>query len=237
MSAVVPAAGRGSRLGFDGPKALATIAGQPLIDFVLDALVTEAVEIVIVASPSGRDALAEHVRRRYSYREVVVVVQEQPNGSAEAVRIGLQAASSPLCLVAWCDQVGLLQSTVADVARRLHEDPQRGVLPITEVANPYVWMEYDPAGYLQQVGRARDGDQRPAVGLSDLGLFGLPREIPLGASHCADLTRELDFVYELPCLSQAGLLDSFVVEELNQTLAVNTGHDLIRAAEIIGVLA
>ncbi|HVQ87652.1 MAG TPA: 2-C-methyl-D-erythritol 4-phosphate cytidylyltransferase, partial [Actinomycetes bacterium] len=53
-AAVVPAAGRGERLGPGAPKALREIAGQPLLVHAVRALAeARAVDIVVVAAPIG----------------------------------------------------------------------------------------------------------------------------------------------------------------------------------------
>jgi 2-C-methyl-D-erythritol 4-phosphate cytidylyltransferase len=49
---IVPAAGRGERLGSDGPKAFVVCAGRPLLDWSLDAL-AEVCDRVVVAVPPG----------------------------------------------------------------------------------------------------------------------------------------------------------------------------------------
>jgi 2-C-methyl-D-erythritol 4-phosphate cytidylyltransferase len=49
---IVPAAGRGERLGADGPKAFVVCAGRPLIEWSLDVL-REVCDRVIVAVPPG----------------------------------------------------------------------------------------------------------------------------------------------------------------------------------------
>jgi 2-C-methyl-D-erythritol 4-phosphate cytidylyltransferase len=49
---IVPAAGRGERLGADGPKAFVICAGRPLIDWSLDVLRTVC-DRVVVAVPPG----------------------------------------------------------------------------------------------------------------------------------------------------------------------------------------
>jgi 2-C-methyl-D-erythritol 4-phosphate cytidylyltransferase len=49
---IVPAAGRGERLGAEGPKALVVCAGRPLIDWSLDVL-REVCDRVVVAVPPG----------------------------------------------------------------------------------------------------------------------------------------------------------------------------------------
>src|SRR4051812_7888330 len=49
---IVPAAGRGERLGAGGPKAFVVCAGRPLIDWSLDVL-REVCDRVVVAVPPG----------------------------------------------------------------------------------------------------------------------------------------------------------------------------------------
>jgi len=52
--ALLVAAGRGERLGAEGPKAFVVLAGRPMLDWSLDALrLVPAVERVVVALPEG----------------------------------------------------------------------------------------------------------------------------------------------------------------------------------------
>ena len=53
-AAVVPAAGRGERLGPGAPKALRNLAGQPLIVHAVRALAdARSIDVVVVAAPEG----------------------------------------------------------------------------------------------------------------------------------------------------------------------------------------
>ncbi|HEY3759332.1 MAG TPA: 2-C-methyl-D-erythritol 4-phosphate cytidylyltransferase [Solirubrobacteraceae bacterium] len=55
--ALLLAAGRGERLGADGPKALVELAGRTLLQWSLDALrAVPAIERIVVALPAGVDA-------------------------------------------------------------------------------------------------------------------------------------------------------------------------------------
>ena len=55
--ALVVAAGRGERLGSDGPKAFAALAGRPLLEWSLAALrAVPAIERIVVALPEGAAA-------------------------------------------------------------------------------------------------------------------------------------------------------------------------------------
>lgn len=61
--ALLVAAGRGERLGSDGPKALVVVAGRPLLEWSLEALrAVPAIERIVVALPPGVEAPAGTVR-------------------------------------------------------------------------------------------------------------------------------------------------------------------------------
>jgi 2-C-methyl-D-erythritol 4-phosphate cytidylyltransferase len=62
-TALVAAAGAGERLGGGGPKALAEIAGRPLVAWCLTALArSRSVDALVIAAPAGfEDALGEVV--------------------------------------------------------------------------------------------------------------------------------------------------------------------------------
>ena len=52
--ALIVAAGRGTRLGSSGPKALVAVAGRPMLDWSLDALrAVEEIDQIVVALPEG----------------------------------------------------------------------------------------------------------------------------------------------------------------------------------------
>src|SRR3954447_5450741 len=52
---IVPAAGRGERLGSDGPKAFVVCAGRPLVDWSLDVLGTVCDRVVLAVPPGWEE--------------------------------------------------------------------------------------------------------------------------------------------------------------------------------------
>src|SRR5581483_12407031 len=106
----------------------------------------------------------------------LLVTQTIATGSADAVAIGVDAAAGAGCVVVWADQVGVSAGTVAMVATRLRENEKTLLVPCTEMRQPYVWLELESDGGLARVGRQRDGDTVPDVGLADLGVFGFPTD-------------------------------------------------------------
>jgi bifunctional UDP-N-acetylglucosamine pyrophosphorylase / glucosamine-1-phosphate N-acetyltransferase len=86
-AAIVLAAGQGTRMRSRIPKVLHPLAGRPMLDHVLDALATSGVARTIVVTGHGADAVEAAVAGR-----AATVRQEPQRGTADAVRIGLQAA-------------------------------------------------------------------------------------------------------------------------------------------------
>lgn len=85
-AAIVLAAGQGTRMRSRIPKVLHPLAGRPMIDHVLAALAEAGVARPVVVIGHGSEAVAAAVSDR-----AATVVQEPQLGTADAVRIGLDA--------------------------------------------------------------------------------------------------------------------------------------------------
>lgn len=88
-AAIVLAAGQGTRMRSRIPKVLHPLAGQPMIDHVLIALREAGVDKPVVVTGHGADAVESALGDG-----AVAVRQEPQRGTADAVRIGLQAADA-----------------------------------------------------------------------------------------------------------------------------------------------
>jgi 2-C-methyl-D-erythritol 4-phosphate cytidylyltransferase len=90
-AAIVPAAGRGERLGPGAPKALRLLGGVPLLVHAVRALSrSRCVDAVVVAAPAGEEAA---VRALLDAHDVPADVRVVPGGETrqESVRLALAA--------------------------------------------------------------------------------------------------------------------------------------------------
>ena len=234
-TALIPAAGRGSRLGADRPKALVELDGRTLLSYVLGAVLPVVDAIVLVVAPGTEPLFEEEVLRSGWKKSLRLVVQGRPSGSADAVRVGLGVLPPhEHCVVIWGDQVGVSTRTVSRVVDALAHDSSGLVLPLADVETPYVWYTVD--GDLVTVGRRRDGDQSPLRGKSDVGTFGfrVDQMRPyLDLVQSNGEAREGDFVYAIPLVARRHGLDIVDVGDAAETLAVNDPSDLERARSYI----
>ncbi|MCC6438259.1 MAG: NTP transferase domain-containing protein [Acidimicrobiales bacterium] len=89
---LLPAAGKATRLGLDGPKELLVHRGRPVIDHSVEHLVGAGVEALVVVSRPGKEALVQHLRATWPTVCIEVVQQHGPIGAlSDALRCAAPA--------------------------------------------------------------------------------------------------------------------------------------------------
>jgi bifunctional UDP-N-acetylglucosamine pyrophosphorylase/glucosamine-1-phosphate N-acetyltransferase len=97
VTAVILAAGMGTRMKSSLPKVLHRIAGRPLIEFPVRAALELGVAQVVVVT-SGNPEIDAYLAQVFG-SAVVTVVQDPPRGTGDAARVGLSKASSDRALI------------------------------------------------------------------------------------------------------------------------------------------
>lgn len=173
---IIPAAGRGSRLGLDVPKILVPILPELTVwDVLRRSSLAVADHVHVVVSPSGKDAFASAARADIDAGRVSQSLQPEPLGMGDAVfRAEPVFSTFDAMIVMWGDQVGVSAATLGRVRTALTEAKGDVVaLPLATTKAPYVHYELDAAGKLAHVLQSREGDAMPEVGQADVGVFGL----------------------------------------------------------------
>ncbi|HEY4158295.1 MAG TPA: NTP transferase domain-containing protein, partial [Polyangiaceae bacterium] len=97
LSAVVLAAGLGTRMKSPLPKVLHPIAGRPLVHYAVRAAFDAGVARVIVVT-SGQREIEEALAKEFGDR-IVTVVQNPARGTGDAARIGIAEVSTERVLI------------------------------------------------------------------------------------------------------------------------------------------
>ena len=229
VCAVIPAAGRGSRLGTTKPKILAPLNQDQTVWSVLHAKIAPLVDhIHLVLSPEGaRDfpALPEHV----SYS-----IQREPTGMGDAI-FGARAGwdSFDAILIVWGDQVFVSTDTLRRALAALTLPQRQLVLPLTRMTIPYVEYIFDGAR-LTKILQSREGDATSQGGLSDVGTFllhtrGLAAAWKdyLSKVERGSQTGEVNFLPFLPFLSmREWTVTPLEVTDPTEARGINTPEDL-----------
>jgi bifunctional UDP-N-acetylglucosamine pyrophosphorylase/glucosamine-1-phosphate N-acetyltransferase len=89
-SAIILAAGQGTRMKSALAKVLHPLCGRPMVDFVVQAALDAGAEDAVVVVGHQREQVGEHLRRRFGQR-VRTAVQDEQRGTGHAVACGLPA--------------------------------------------------------------------------------------------------------------------------------------------------
>lgn len=229
-TAVIPAAGRGTRLGFDQPKILFPIAGKTIFEWLVDLLGPLCNRFVLVLSPSGRQPV-EQLASEILPGRFRIALQPEPRGMADAVRCGLEAVETPNTVIVWGDQVALRPESL-EFAMRVHQGPAHAAAtcPTLWRDRPYIHFERDATGRIVRALQAREGDSLPQHGESDSGVFlfrtsALRKALPrlLAAKEClGNQTGELNFLPIFPMIENLITLPIMTEAE---SVGVNSAAD------------
>jgi bifunctional N-acetylglucosamine-1-phosphate-uridyltransferase/glucosamine-1-phosphate-acetyltransferase GlmU-like protein len=236
-SAVIAAAGKGSRLGSDRPKILFPVAGRTILEWLLDLLLPYCETAVFVLSPDGRKHVEPELERLAPARHRIAI-QETPSGMGDAVEIGAALVSTPHTAVIWGDQVAVRPASLESVLR-LHEGTLAPDLTIPSVfrPNPYSHLERDEQRNIVRVLQAREGDAMPAGGESDAGLFcfrttllqRLLTELRDKPESRGAQTAEFNFLPAIPlAVSQGCRVLTPHLMDLEETVGVNSAADALQ---------
>ena len=134
-TAVILAAGKGTRMASCKPKALQTLAGRPLIEHILSMLNTANIDkVVIVHSPESKNDFKEETTAR---ENITYVEQTEALGTAHALTTALPYVTSDNLLVLLADVPLLSRPTI----NKLQEEIQNNDLVVlTGIVN-------NPSGY------------------------------------------------------------------------------------------
>ncbi len=240
-SVIIPAAGRGSRLGFHRPKILYPVAGRPILDWLLDGFEPLCASLVFVLSPAGAAEVAAELDRRIPGR-YHIAIQPSPTGMGDAVSIGLEYVRSKHVAVVWGDQVALRPQSVA-MTLALHQGPLETGLTCPTVwrPQPYIHLERDDAGSVTGLRQAREGDTMPPEGESDTGFFCFRTEALRGwldqmrhdGAALGRVTGEFNLLPVIPLAASQGLLLTPRHMRVEETVGVNSAGDAGRVEDFL----
>lgn len=234
---IIPAAGRGTRLGGSIPKVLYPVNGRAMIDHLLARYVPQVERIVLVLQPDALDPVRRHCEA--AGHALDYAIQPAPTGMLDAVLAPWQEVTArrpPSVWMTWCDQVAVGDGTVRRLAELSGERPPPAlVMPTATRRGPYTHLQRDESGRITAILHRREGDPIPEVGESDIGLFALSGEcyerwLPAFAAepHRGATTGERNFLPFIAWVARRATVRTFPCEHEVEAVGVNDLADLRR---------
>jgi bifunctional UDP-N-acetylglucosamine pyrophosphorylase/glucosamine-1-phosphate N-acetyltransferase len=141
VTAIVLAAGQGTRMKSVLPKVLHTLAGRPMIHYVVDAALAAGADDVVVVTGHGREAVEAYLAQAFGER-VRTAVQAEQLGTGHAVSVALpQVREDAGVLLLLCGDTPLLDAAELRTLVALLEADAARPLAMLTVRPP------DPTGY------------------------------------------------------------------------------------------
>ena len=189
LTAIVLAAGQGTRMKSSQPKVLHEILGRPMVAYLIETLNSIGVQdIVLVVGHQ-----AERVQEAYQDYGVRFVVQEPQLGTGHAVQVGMKAVPpGTKTVVVLCGDAPLIAAESILALKRLHAETGAAITLQTIILPDgahYGRVVRDEAGQVTAVLQAKDSQDRPEI----LAI----REINTGA-YCFDATFLQDALGKIP---------------------------------------
>jgi bifunctional UDP-N-acetylglucosamine pyrophosphorylase / glucosamine-1-phosphate N-acetyltransferase len=239
LCAVIPAAGRGSRLGMEVPKVLAPLGPDHTVwDALYTTIAPWVQHVQVILHPSMVTRFETHLLAHPpAPTPVSYALQETPSGMGDAIFCGYAIWQQFTdIMVVWGDQVFVSSATIekTSVLQQSARPPVLS-LPVCRQAVPYVEYLFDDGGKIVRVSQSREGDICRPNGFSDVGVFALSTR-GLAASWAAyhmqsargTQTGELNFLPFLAYLSAlcAWHTQCFEIDDVRESRGINTPEDL-----------
>jgi bifunctional N-acetylglucosamine-1-phosphate-uridyltransferase/glucosamine-1-phosphate-acetyltransferase GlmU-like protein len=228
-TAIIPAAGRGIRLGGTTPKLLYPLLGKPLIDWAVERLEPYCRDFIIILAP-GMEPLVRPRLEALVPGRFQIVIQEEARGMGQAVSLCQPLIKTSHCIIMWVDQTALSDRTVAAclalAGRHAHANL---IFPTVWRPKPYIQIVRDAEGRIQRIGQAREESISVHEGENDCGIFffkcaalfeALPRA---GQALVGPKTGEMNLLPVIPFLDQnPGDVVTLKIRDIPESLGVNT---------------
>jgi bifunctional UDP-N-acetylglucosamine pyrophosphorylase/glucosamine-1-phosphate N-acetyltransferase len=242
-TAIIPAAGKGLRLGGHLPKVLYPILGKPMIRWMIDLLKPFCGSFVFVLSEENQAEVTRTIEGSLPKASFSVAIQTRPEGMADAVLCAEGDAVSRFSLVVWADQVSLRSETIAQ-AIRAHEARPNALLTFPSIirSKPYIECQRDRDGRIVRVLQAREGEILSARAESDCGLFlfntrelfRVLTEAKRSRQAIGKKTGEFNLLPLIPLWDrERGNVVALRVVSEDETLGVNTPQEAARVEDIL----
>lgn len=229
-SLIVPAAGLATRMKSDTPKTLIKIGTKSILIRIIERFRHVTDEVVLVIRPEQEKLFAKYLK--LIDIRIKFVYQHNPNGTAEAVKLGLAESSCEVAIVIWGDHIGatfmsdFLISDGIGMARECIV-----VLPIIYRDNPYVYFKFSESMEIVSFHDTHKLDPEVAFGWSDCGVFFLNKgefSEPLDNFLKENSNvQDINFLSAFPWLtSKAKSVKTLKANDERLTLGVNSASDL-----------
>ena len=233
IRAIVPAAGKGSRLqkiSGDIPKAMFKVVNRPMLEFVLDNISFIDDSNIYIVVGCGKEQIIEHFGNRYNYVE-----QTQQLGTGHAVMVCADdfADFDGSVLITFGDMPLFRREELLDMCRLHEESAAACTLMTAENESLKLWARVlrDESGKFSRIVEGKDCTPEQAkikelfsgvIVFDSKALFRILPEV-----GCANVQKEY-YITEVPeLMAKHGMkVETYFIKDGDDLRGINTPEDL-----------
>ena len=182
-TAIVMAAGHGTRMKSSLPKVLHLAAGRPLVYYpVRAAFDAGAARVVVVVNPATNAGIASALAEHLPHLPIEFAVQDVPRGTGDAARVGMSGVRTENVLILSGDTPLLRASDLAPLVERWGGSPEPALSFLSfALENPsgYGRVLRDERGLVREIREHRDlvTDDEKSVREVNAGVYAAKSEL------------------------------------------------------------
>lgn len=242
LTAIILAAGRSIRMKSDTPKVLHKICGRAMLSYPIDLCLRLKVKQIIIVLGCGKDRILNYLSQNYKHRNIEVVLQRKPKGTADAVlsaKSKIARGASDL-LIIYADQTLLSLNTARKLLNRYYDSDADAALFTARLDEPFGYGRIIRNQQGQIVSIREDKDlKKDEINLREVNagscvfkkeeLFRIIKNIKPDNKK-----REYYLTEAIKLFSYAGLkISSVTASDTSEVLGGNSRSDLVRLEEIL----
>jgi len=175
MNAIIPVAGQGTRLRphtHTQPKVLMTVAGKPILAYILDELRDLGVDDIVLVVGHLAEKVEEFVKERYPFR-AHFVHQAEPMGNGHAIYLAREYLTGPTLIV--------FGDTIVEADLRAATRLPHSAIGVNRVQDPRAFgvVELDGDGFVRYLW---EKPTTPPSNLAIVGVYMIQRPAPFRAA-------------------------------------------------------
>jgi len=237
VTALILAAGAGTRMRSKLPKVLHKICGTAMVEYVIDAVQEMRVSKTVVVIGHG----AEQVERALSHRDVQFVLQREQLGTGHAVMQSAAALPDEGNVLLLCGDTPLITRETLEELVRFHEEGNYQMTVLTaEMENPagYGRIVRDKRGNVEKIVEHKDADEEQrAIREINSGMYccdaKLLKEAVAGLNN-NNQQKEYYLTDVVEILKQKGYrIGAYTVADETEIMGINSRAQLAEAEAVM----
>jgi bifunctional UDP-N-acetylglucosamine pyrophosphorylase/glucosamine-1-phosphate N-acetyltransferase len=235
VTAVILAAGRGTRMKSTRPKVLFPVLGKPLVSWVVDAVAAAGIDDVVAVVGHGREQVEAALSERHGGR-VRTAVQTEQKGTGHAVMMAMPSvpASATGVLVVCGDTPRLDGAALSALVALWRQSGSKAAMWVTTLPDPtgYGRVLLDDAGRVRRIVEQKDATpEEKKVTRTNPGVYVFDRaflDATLPSLRADNAAGELYLTDVIAAASAAGGVAALDVDA-DMTLGINDRQQLHEA--------